>query len=124
MGRQYKGDINGKFWFAIQDADTADRFGVRGFEPTHLVYYFEEQNLPEVEKEIANIKKGLGDYLNKLDDFFTKNYTFTTEALAALLDVSEARLRNILKEYADLDLGLKIRDTIIEKGYCSFDAEY
>lgn len=123
MGRYYSGDINGKFWFAIQDSNAADRFGVRGFEPTYLQYYFEEQNLPEVEKEIANIKKGLGDYLNKLDDFFTKNYSFTTKELAGLLEVSEAHLRNILKEYADLDLGLKIRDTIIEKGYCSFDAE-
>lgn len=124
MGRRYSGDINGKFWFAIQDSDSANRFGVRGFEPTFLQYYFEEQNLPEIEKEIANIKKSLGDYLDKLDEFFGKNYSFTIKTLAELLDVSEEHLRKILKDYADLDLGLKIRDTVIEKGCCSFDAEY
>ena len=37
MGRQYKGDINGKFWFAIQDSDTADRFGVHGLN-LHILY--------------------------------------------------------------------------------------
>jgi len=30
---------------------------------------------------------------------------------------------NELSEYADLKLGIKIRDCIKEIGYCSFDAE-
>ena len=30
MGRYYSGDIEGKFWFAIQSSDDADYFGVEG----------------------------------------------------------------------------------------------
>jgi len=28
MGRYYNGDIEGKFWFAVQSSDDADFFGV------------------------------------------------------------------------------------------------
>ena len=28
MGRYYNGDINGKFWFAVQNSNCADRFGL------------------------------------------------------------------------------------------------
>ncbi len=28
MGRYYSGDIEGKFWFAVQSSYAADRFGV------------------------------------------------------------------------------------------------
>jgi hypothetical protein len=28
MGRYYSGDIDGKFWFALQSSDCADRFAV------------------------------------------------------------------------------------------------
>ena len=30
MGRYYSGDIEGKFWFAVQDSDDADHFGIEG----------------------------------------------------------------------------------------------
>ena len=33
MGRYYSGDIEGKFWFALQSSDAADRFGVVGTQP-------------------------------------------------------------------------------------------
>ena len=30
MGRYYSGDIEGKFWFGIQESNDADNFGVEG----------------------------------------------------------------------------------------------
>ena len=33
MGRWYSGDVEGKFWFGIQDSNAADRFGVTGHQP-------------------------------------------------------------------------------------------
>ena len=33
MGRYYNGDIEGKFWFAVQSSDCADRFGSIGEQP-------------------------------------------------------------------------------------------
>ena len=41
MGRWYSGSIEGKFWFAIQDSNAADRFGVVGHQPEELYYNFD-----------------------------------------------------------------------------------
>lgn len=40
MGRYYSGDIEGKFWFAVQSSNAADRFGVSGNEPNFIQYHF------------------------------------------------------------------------------------
>ena len=37
MGRYYHGDIDGKFWVAVQSSTDADFFGVEG-EVTHVNY--------------------------------------------------------------------------------------
>ena len=42
MGRYYNGDIEGKFWFAVQSSDDADFFGQQG-EARFLNYYFDER---------------------------------------------------------------------------------
>ena len=39
MGRYYSGDIEGKFWFGVQNSTDADFFGVQG-EPRFYHYYF------------------------------------------------------------------------------------
>ena len=36
MGRYYRGDIEGKFWFAIQASNDADFFGCEGEPPNYL----------------------------------------------------------------------------------------
>ena len=117
MGRFYSGDIEGKFWFAVQGSDAADRFGVIG-ESAYLTYNFSEEDLESVETEIKVIEDALGDKLQKLDEFFASVNGYTTEQIEAL-GVSS----NELSDYADLKLGIKIRDCIKENGYCSFEAE-
>ena len=57
MGRYYSGDIEGKFWFAVQSSNAADRFGSIGYEPDYLEYYFNEDNLPDVQKELKKIEE-------------------------------------------------------------------
>jgi hypothetical protein len=117
MGRFYSGDIEGKFWFAVQSSDAADRFGVIG-EAAFLSYNFSEEDLESVEAEIKVIEDTLGDKLQKLDEFFASVTGYTTEQIEAL-GVSSIEL----SDYADLKLGIKIRDCIKENGYCSFEAE-
>ena len=118
MGRYYSGDIEGKFWFALQGSDAADRFGVTGEAPSILTYYFDESNLEGVEEEIKNIEDSLGGQLKVIDEFFEKNNGYNSKMLA------EAGItENELREYADLGLGKSIRDCIKEQGYCSFEAE-
>lgn len=118
MGRYYQGDIEGKFWFALQSSVAADRFGVPHCEPSYVTYYYQEQDLDGVEKEINNITESLGDKLKVIEDFFKGKGGYNDEMLA------EAGItKDELREYADLGLGIQIRDCIIEKGECTFDAE-
>lgn len=118
MGRYYSGDIEGKFWFAVQSSNAADRFGVSGSEPSTIEYYFEEEDLQGVEDEIQRIEETLGDKKKILDDFFESKDFYNDKDLEAL-----GITKKDLSEYADLGLGVKIRDCIKEQGYCSFTAE-
>ena len=118
MGRYYSGDIEGKFWFALQSSDCADRFGVSGEQPNVLNYYFGEDDLEAVEEEIANIEESLGDKIKVIDEFFERNNGYNDKMLSEAGITTEE-----LREYADLGLGKKIRDCIKENGYCSFEAE-
>ena len=118
MGRYYSGDIEGKFWFALQDSNAADRFGGQQYEPNYIEYYFDEEHLKDVEAEIKAIEDFLGEKKQILDDFFDKNKGYTDKDIVGL-GISTNELMN----YADLGLGIKIRDCIVASGTCSFQAE-
>lgn len=119
MGRYYSGDIEGKFWFGVQSSSAADRFGVSGHQPEVSVYNFEEENLEDVETEIADIEESLGDKLKVIEDFFASRDSYNGKML------EEAGIsQKELSEYADLELGRKIRDCIKENGECNFEAEW
>ena len=128
MGRYYNGDIEGKFWFAVQPSNAADRFGVCGEPPNYLEYYFDKENLSDVEEELKNIETNLGDFKQKLDDYFTERSGYNDKALSEVLGFpntreGDSKLKYILGLYADYELGVKIRDCIKENGSCCFEAE-
>lgn len=123
MGRYISGDIETKLWFAVQPSDAADRFGVTGHQPETLEYWFGEKNLESVEDEINSIIESLGKYKDLLDKFFNEKYAYNDEQLSKYLQVDEKETKKLLREYADLELGIKIRDCIKENGECSFSAE-
>jgi len=118
MGRYYNGDINGKFWFAVQSSTAPSRFGGSYGEPNYITFNFEEEDLENVENEIKRIEKFLGDKREVLDKFFQENNGYNDEMLQKI-GISQRDL----SEYADLGLGIKIRDCIKENGSCNFDAE-
>ena len=116
MGRHYSGDIEGKFWVAVQPSDAADRFGCSGMTPSYLEYYFDEDNIQEVRYEIKNIERNLD--LDKLNGFFDDVGWYSQE------DLEKAKItHDELTEYADLCLGKKILKCLEENGDCSFTAE-
>ena len=123
MGRWYSGDIEGRLWFAIQPTNAADRFGVTGVEPQELYYYFDRGNLDDVEAELKVIRKQLGKHRTKMKEFFKSNGAYTDEALAKYLDLPEDKAKSLLSDYADYELGMKIRKSILENGQCEFTAE-
>lgn len=123
MGRYYSGDIEGKFWFAVQSSDAADRFGVTGVEPSELYYYFSgEEDLQNVQDELKRIEELIGvENIKKLDRFFeeTNGYNDSILSEAGLLEI----WNNSKEDYADYELGKKIEQCLIDEGECSFTAE-
>ena len=79
MGRYYNGDIEGKFWVAVQASNAADQFGVEGTAPESLEYYFYEENIPAVESGINKIRGRL-DY-KKVHGFFNCVTRYTQDDL-------------------------------------------
>ena len=123
MGRYYNGDIEGKFWFGVQSSTDADFFGVEGVEPNYRNYYFDKENLPDIEKGVKECKKELGKYKDMLDKFFDRENGYNDEMLVKELGVSEEKVRELLVWYARLELGEKILKCVKEQGSCDFDAE-
>ena len=118
MGRYYSGDIEGKFWFALQPSNASERFGGTEREPDYITYSFEEHDLEAVEQEIQSIEENLGDKISILDKFFEQSNGYNDATLEEIGITNDE-----LREYADLKLGIEIRDCIKEQGYCVFDAE-
>ena len=124
MGRYYLGDIEGKFWPTVQNSDAADRFGVTGYQPQELYYHFDEESLPEIYQELSNIATNLGSNLILLHKFFEENDSYSDEKVAEYLKVEPNAIQNILKDYADYELGLKIAEAVRTTGQCEFTAEF
>ena len=113
MGRYYSGDINGKFWFAVQSSRAAERFGATEIDENVIHYVCEDLSL--VEEGIKECVDVLGENKEKFDKFFEKNASYTDEMLLewfGLEDTEQNKLhiRQMLGDYADLGLGIKMRD--------------
>lgn len=119
MGRYFSGDIEGKFWFGLQGSNAASRFGGQECEPSYINYWFEEDDLKSVNEELERIEVKLGDKKEVLDKFFDEGSGGYDDKDMEAIGVTN----DILLDYADYGLGIKIRDCIVEKGQCSFDAE-
>lgn len=124
MGRDYSGSINGRFWATVQNSDAADRFGVIGHQPQELYYHFDQEDLPGIYQELSNIEAKLGNKLVLLHKFFEENDSYSDEKVAEYLNVEPDDVQNILKEYADYELGLKIMKSVQTTGQCEFTAEF
>ena len=113
MGRYYSGDIEGKFMFAVQSSDAADRFGSTGYN-NYISYYFDEIHLKIIDEQLKLLKPSF----KTVEEFFKDRDSYSTE------DQEKAGITSQdMSDYADYVLGLKIKECIIEQGDCSFEAE-
>ena len=116
MGRYYFGDIEGKFMFAVQSSDAADRFGSLGQRPDIIEYYFSDEHLPIINEELEKLK----DAHEKVTKFFESigNGGYNDEMAAEY-----GLTKQDLSDYADYNLGKNIKDCVEENGDCFFSAE-
>jgi len=122
MGRYYNGDIEGKFWVAVQSSDDADFFGQAG-EPNEINYHFEKENIIEVKEKLLECLKVLGSSKPKMDKFFKINDFYNNEMLYKEYGWTEEEARKNLEWYARYELGKKIYKHLKNNDDCYFSAE-
>jgi len=123
MGRHYDGDIEGKFWFAVQSSDDGEYFGAfditeentdsdyhEGF--TDYVIYFSD--IDKVKEGIDLCKRQLrGNYII-LNEFFSSSNGYNDEMIIEHyqktrgIHINEDFLREQLTIFARLDFGTQI----------------
>jgi len=138
MGRYYSGDIEGKFWFAVQNSSDAIHFGgthdyIDGEgevvdedaieEAVEMYFHFDKSHMENIRKGITLCLEQLGEYREELDNFFERQESYNNQSLAKELEISEAKVDKLLPPYARLILGLKIENYVGENGECNFEAE-
>ena len=115
MGRYYSGDIDGKFMFAVQPSNAADRFGSTGYPPEHLDYYFNEaDHMETIVEQLAELKENY----DKVAKFFEDREFYNEK------DLLEAGITDTeMSDYADYNLGNNIKEGLEENGEIYFMAE-
>ena len=88
MGRNYWGDIEGKFWFSIQPSDDASFFKEPSLinedddgDEVSLTYSFDESDVELLEEMLEEIDNELGPWKEKIDKFCKLNESFSEDIL-------------------------------------------
>ena len=123
MGRYYSGDIEGKFWFAVQSSNDASHFGGESCQPNHQEFWFDTDNLPDIKAGIKKCVDELGKYKAELDKFFKDNNGYNDEMIVKQTSILPSKVKPMLELYARLELGKKILKCVEVTGECNFDAE-
>lgn len=131
MGRYYQGDINGKFWFGVQDSTDANHFGGSEIELLdeetddlmELEYFFDKEDLETINEGIQTCIKDLGEYKQKLDEYFGKINSYNPDELAKHLGIDTKKYKTIMESYARLHLGERIKKCVEDQDECRFTAE-
>ena len=126
MGRYYSGDIEGKFWFGVQNSMDAEFFGGSYYQPEEINYWFTKESLSVIRQGIKTCKKELGKNNKRLDTFFDLNLMYNDEQLKEYWLSNHKEDINIshnLEWYARLSLGEQILECVEKQSDCSFTAE-
>lgn len=126
MGRHYDGDIQGKFALGVQSSTAADRFGVEGTPPNYVDYYFDKENLEDLESELKKMEEWFGEYEKPImayhDLFGCDNRPMPLQEYLSEGGY-EPMNQEQWTEYYDYHLGRQILECIKAIGECSFTAE-
>tara|TARA_B100000768_G_C11284487_1_gene381232 strand:+ start:307 stop:672 length:366 start_codon:yes stop_codon:yes gene_type:complete len=104
MGRYYYGDIEGKFMFAVQPSNAAERFGAVDDEPAYIDYTISRSKYEMVCAELLAIEK-TGAPKRVKEMFKATDDRWSDE----ILD-EHGITQDDMTEYADWVLGTKLKD--------------
>lgn len=120
MGRYYNGDIDGKFWFAVQPSTAGERFGAVQIEPYYIEYEIDrEDSYNDIVKELESIESNSA--IKKIEAMFGIVGSYNDDTLKEY-GIKEKDI----EEYADYELGKQIKnwfDDNPDRDVLSFQAE-
>ena len=126
MGRYYHGDIEGKFWFAVQGSTDANFFGGEEYQTEEMNYFFDKGDLDDIKEGIKICKDKLSKNKKRLDKFFDTNDGYNDSILHDYWFKEYQDHINVnrdLQWYARLLLGEQILECVEEDDSCAFTAE-
>jgi hypothetical protein len=131
MGRYYDGDIEGKFWFAVQSSDDAAFFGgndeeVEDEDTKHVYaiqYFFDKEDMESIDDGLKTCRVKMEPHQESLDLFFERENGYNDEMVAKALGIDKDKVKSLLEWYARYELGMKIKYCVERTGQCSFSAE-
>ena len=129
MGRHYTGDIDGKFWFAVQPSDIHEQFGAKEQEPAFIEYMIE--NGPQVLDGLEALECKLGKYLEVAHQFFIQNESYMEIDFMDFAQSYGMNCKNIevakqiIRDYADWTSGIEVLEYFNKTGadVCYISAE-
>ncbi len=119
MGRYYNGDIEGKFWFAVQSSNAGERFGAIEIEPYLIQYEVDRESYKEIVEELAHIKST--SQIDKVEAMFEIVRAYNDDTLKEY-----GVTKKDISEYADYEMGMKIKnwfDNNPDEEILTFEAE-
>ena len=114
MGRYITGDIDHKLWFGVQPSDAASQFGGE-MEHTYVQYGYgcmEDFKIEHIDSLIEKFNKASGE---KIDKAIDSKWFWDWQR-----NVKDTQLIELA---ADIQLGIRIYQCLLEEGQCYFQAE-
>ena len=112
MGRYFSGDVEGKFWFAVQPSDIHEQFGAKIQDPSFIDYIIE--NGPQVLEGLEALECKLGKYLEVAHQFFEQEEGYTETMFMDFAQTYGMNCKNvevvkqIIRDYADWTSGIQV----------------
>ena len=129
MGRYYDGDIEGKFWFGVQDSRDPEFFGMEEQEKNYVDYFVDEERIDVVKEALSICIQKLRRDHAKLNKFFSQTNGYNDEMVIDWYkkqygqEIGKHDVAIKLEWLARYGLGKKIYRKVKEQGYCGIEAE-
>jgi alcohol dehydrogenase class IV len=125
MGRYYNGDIDGKFWFAVQPSNAGERFGAKEISPYYIEYEIDrDDSYKDIVKELKSIESN--GAIKRVDAMFKMLQLLKTDGYNDDTLKEYGVKEKDIEEYADYELGKQIKnwfDDNPDRDVLSFQAE-
>jgi hypothetical protein len=107
-----------------QDDDDEGEDDEHEENPIEIEFQFTRNDMESIKLGIKECEDTLGEFKSMLDYFFEKESGYNIPQMCKYLGCDEDKTEILLEKYARLELGVKIKACVEEKGQCCFSGEF